>query len=240
MDDGAFTDATRVVSELGDALSRFAAWPKGGDDGVLAPICSGFDEDCEITSDGTRFVEDFGGTGIRTEPGAADFCVILLTRDLIVGEEGDCDVEPSSVTFALPSILKVHFSDCAQGETGALQEPGVPGSRRREGDNDGFSSLGDCVGVAGDMSPLLMVGDASPFTDCPVLRRARPMGRGAGFTTEVTEGATGRDPERTGVNNWSLVLPPSNGSITLNMSCRLSNSATLRDMFLSPAHHCTA
>mmetsp|Transcript_19374 Transcript_19374/g.51718 ORF Transcript_19374/g.51718 Transcript_19374/m.51718 type:complete len:224 (+) Transcript_19374:790-1461(+) len=158
----------------------------------------------------------------------------------MVGEEGECVVEPSSVTFALPSILNVYFSDCVHGETGALQEPGVPWSRRREGDNDGFPSLGDSEGVAGDISPLLMVGDASPFTECPVLRRARPMGRGAGLTNEFTEGATGRAPERTGVNNWSLVLPPSNGSMTPNMSCRLANSATPRDMFLSPDHHCTA
>lgn len=106
-------------------------------------ICSAFDDDCEITSDDTRFVEDFGGTAIRTEPGAEHFCVMLLTRDLIVGDEGDCFVVPCSVTFALPSMLNEPLSDCADGETGELQEPGLPGSRRREGDNDGFPGLGD-------------------------------------------------------------------------------------------------
>jgi hypothetical protein len=86
-------------------------------------------------------------------------------------------------------------------EAGEVHEGGIAASRRPEGDNDGLGSLGDTDGVAGVTSPLLMEGDASPFIESPVLSRARPMGKGAGFTDEFAVGAAGRAPVRTGVNN---------------------------------------
>jgi hypothetical protein len=67
---------------------------------------------------------------------------MLLTRDLVLGEEGGTTAETSSLDVAAPSIMK-ELTCGSRLEAGELHEGGTAASRRPEGDNDGFRGLGD-------------------------------------------------------------------------------------------------